>query len=509
MVNRTPARDGAGPPGRTVLVVNAEVRGRPGLCVRVGPEEILEVGAGLAPRRGETVLDAAGGAVIPGLHDHHVHLRGLVAARLSADLSAAADPAAFDRLLSAAASAVAPGQWLRATGWSEAAAGPLDRRRLDALTGSVPARVQHRSGAMWVLNSAALREVGAADSDADGIERDDLGAPTGRLLRLDGWLRGRLPPGPSLPADQIRAGLADVGLRCARLGLTGFTDATPDRDQADVAAFGKLSADRTFPQRLVLMAAPGLRPPPGGRVTLGPRKVILDDAALPEVAELAALASQTHRRGSAVAVHCVTAEQLVVAVAAFEQAGTAGDRIEHASVVPPGYAARLARLGLTVVTQPGFISARGDDYLREVPAPEQPWLYPCATLARAGVTVAAGTDAPFGPPDPWQCVVAAITRRAPSGHVVGRAERLSPARALRLFLTAPDDPGRLRAVRPGQPGDLCVLRTPLRSFLSRPAADGVRAGIAAAQIFEADPLAARGQPSVRDLRIEDMPSQPR
>jgi predicted amidohydrolase YtcJ len=155
-------------------------------------------------------------------------------------------------------------------------------------------------------------------------------------------------------------------------------------------------------------------------------------------------------------------------------------------VGPPGYAARLARLGLTVVTQPGFISLRGDDYLREVPPAEQAWLYPCATLARAGAAVAAGTDAPFGPPDPWRCVAAAVTRRTPSGRVLGRSERLSPARALRLFLTAPEDPGRLREVRPGQPGDLCVLRTPLRPFLSRPAADGVRAGIIGARIFAAE-----------------------
>jgi predicted amidohydrolase YtcJ len=477
----------------TVLVVNAEVGGRPGLGVRVSPEEILEVGAGLPPRRGETVLDAAGGAVIPGLHDHHVHLRGLLAARLSVDLSAA-DPAAFDRMVSAAAAAVGPGGWLRATGWSETSAGPLDRRRMDALTGAVPARVQHRSGAMWVLNSAALRQVGADGSDVGGIERDDRGVPTGRLLRLDGWLRDRLPSG--LPADWLGAGLADYGRQCARLGLTGFTDATPDRDQTDIDAFGQLSADGTFPQRLHLMAPPGLRPPSAGRVTLGPRKLILDDAALPEAAELAALARQTHSRGSALAVHCVTAEQLIVAVAAFEQAGAAGDRIEHASVVPPGYAARLARLGLAVVTQPGFISVRGDDYLREVPAPEQAWLYPCATLARAGTAVAAGTDAPFGPADPWRCVAAAVTRRTPSGRVLGRPERLSPARALRLFLTAPEDPGRLRGVRPGQPGDLCVLRTPLRPFLSRPAADGIRATVIGAQVLEAEPPSMIPSPSL-------------
>src|SRR5260370_22728518 len=106
-------------------------------------------------------------------------------------------------MVSAAAAAVGAGRWLRATGWSETSAGPLDRRRMDALTGAVPARVQHRSGAMWVLNSAALRQVGADGSDVDGIERDDRGVPTGRLLPLDCWPRH--PPPSRLPPDRLRA----------------------------------------------------------------------------------------------------------------------------------------------------------------------------------------------------------------------------------------------------------------------------------------------------------------
>jgi hypothetical protein len=79
-----------------------------------------------------------------------------------------------------------------------------------------------------------------------------------------------------------------------------------------------------------------------------------------------------------------------------------------------------------------------------------------------------------------------VARRTPAGRVLGPPERLSPARALRLFLTAPEDPGRLRQVQPGQPGDLCVLRTPLRPFLVRPATDGVRAAIIGAQVFDAE-----------------------
>jgi predicted amidohydrolase YtcJ len=481
------ARHGAAEPAAesTVLVQNAEVNGRPGRDVRVGSGEILNVGARLAPRRGETVLDAGGGAVIPGLHDHHLHLRAALAARQSVDLSGAASPAAFDQLVAEAARAAGAGRWLRATGWSEHTAGPLDRRRLDALAGRKPVRVQHRSGAMWVLNSAALQEVGADDARLDGVERDDRGTPTGRLLRLDEWLRARLPADPG--AGGLRAELGAYALERARAGVTGFTDATPGIGQAEVDEFGQLSADGIIPQRLVLMAPPGLREPPAAAVTLGPQKVILDDAAQPDVPQLGALISQAHRSGSAVAVHCVTAEQLIVTVAAMERAGTARDRIEHASVVPPGYPAALARLGLTVVTQPGFISDRGDDYLREVQAPEQAWLYPCASLIRAGVAVAGSTDAPFGPADPWRCIAAAAQRRTPAGQVLGRPERISAGRALRLFLGAADAPGRPRTVAPGQPPGLCVLRAPLRQVLASPAADCVRAAIIGGQVLEAGP----------------------
>jgi predicted amidohydrolase YtcJ len=51
-----------------------------GTATDVRVDELI-VGVGeLAPHKGEQVLDAAGGTVIPGLHDHHVHLRSAAAA---------------------------------------------------------------------------------------------------------------------------------------------------------------------------------------------------------------------------------------------------------------------------------------------------------------------------------------------------------------------------------------------------------------------------------------------
>lgn len=467
----------------TILIRNVAVLSQPGLDVRAGPETILEVGPSLPRRRGEEVIDGGGGEVIPGLHDHHVHLRAAVVARQSVDVSPAANPADFDNIVSAAASTSHHG-WLRFTGWNEHAAGPLDRHRLDALTGQVPVRVQHRSGAMWVLNSPALQQADVDRCHLPGVERDDDGVPTGRLLRIDDWLRGRLATLPEARASgSFTSELADFTAEAARSGVTGFTDATPGREQPDVTEFTRLSQAGVIPQRLMLMAPPGLGEPDCARVVLGPHKLMLDDGTLPSPSELASIVAAAHDSCSPVAVHCVTAEQLLVTIAALEEAGVAGDRIEHAGIVPPGCADTLARLGVAVVTNPGFIADRGDDYLREVPAAERDWLYPCASLISAGVAVAAGTDAPFGPRDPWRCIGTAATRSTPAGRVLGKAERLSALAGLRLFLADPCDVRKVRAVAPGQPSDLCLLGQPLRSALAQPTADTVRATIIGGRVI--------------------------
>ena len=95
-------------------------------------------------------------------------------------------------------------------------------------------------------------------------------------------------------------------------------------------------------------------------------------------------------------------------------------------MVPDEVLGDIARLGLTVVTQPRFVADRGDDYLAEVDADDRPYLWRCASLIAAGIGVGFGTDAPFGDADPWRAVDAAVHRRTPSGTVLGAAERLSP-----------------------------------------------------------------------------------
>ena len=79
----------------------------------------------------------------------------MAAAAASVDVSGASG-----RVGAAHAEAL-PGAAIRAVSYDEARDGPLDRWRLDALAPGRAVRVQHRSGALWVLSSVALEQVGA------------------------------------------------------------------------------------------------------------------------------------------------------------------------------------------------------------------------------------------------------------------------------------------------------------------------------------------------------------
>jgi predicted amidohydrolase YtcJ len=405
-------------------------------------DRIDEVAETLTPKSGEDVLDAAGGTVLPGLHDHHVHLYSAAAAATSIRVG---PPQVRERAALAAALAEAEtGEdgWIRAVGYHDSVAGPLDRNVLDAIIPTTPLRIQHRSGVLWILNSAGLAQVGLADH------------PDGRLRSTDSW------------ADALgrsETNLADLSQRLSGYGVTGITDATPDLAIADVVRFSDLHRHGELRQHVHC---------------LSPGKRILHDDDL-DLDQLAGWIAERHRDDHPVAVHCVTAAQLLVTIAALREAGCRpGDRIEHAAVVPPDCLSDVADLGVTVVTQPNFVVERGDQYLDEVPAADHDQLWRVASLLEAGVPVALSTDMPFGDGDPWAAMRAAVRRTTHSGAVLGGSECVPARTALTLFLGSAEHPARPRLVEPGEPGDLCVLSVTPQTALAE-----LEAGMVAATII--------------------------
>jgi len=448
-----------------MLIRGAELGGEGPLDVCIEADRITSIAPRLSPRPNEEVLEAHGGALLPGLHDHHIHLFALAAAEASLrcgppevrDLDAlgtvlrTALPTANDQAPSGQGSG-----WLRGVGYHESVAGDLDRTVLDQFLANRPLRIQHRSGAMWVLNSAGIDRLRLdADCDRPGVERDARGRATGRLFRLDDWLREQLDPAP------FRS-LAALSQRLASYGVTGLTDATVHNGPAELEAFQRAIECNELRQHLMVMGSSDLPEPHHPRLRRGPVKILLDERELPSFAEVREQIVETHRRGRAVAIHCVTRTELVFASEAFREAGaTSGDRIEHASVAPPDIVERLQTVPLTIVTQPHFIQERGDAYLRDVEPADRPWLYRCRGFLDAGIPLGAGTDAPFGHPDPWRVMRAAVERRTERGQSIGPDEALTPERALALFTSPPQAPGfRSRRLSVGQPADLCLLDQP-------------------------------------------------
>ncbi len=449
------------------------IGGRDGLDVRIEAGRIVALGRRLAATSDE--IDGAGGALIPGLADHHIHLPALAAEASSVRLADLSSAGQLRQRIADAAAAFPPGAWLRATGYHERIAGELALADLDTLAPRHPLRVQHQSGALWMLNSLALAALGEADLPS-AMERDRAGRLTGRLFRGDAWLRTRLAPQP--------LDLAAIGRRLASFGITAVTDASASNDADSAAILAAAHRDGALPQRLTLMSAGRLETPDDRVFTIGPVKVLLDDAALIDLDDFTSRIDRARSWRRAVAVHCVTAAELALTLAAFDAAGASpGDRIEHGGVIPAEAIGRLKALGLAVVTQPAFIAERGDRYLAEVEAAEQPDLYRCASLVGAGVPVALSSDAPYGSPDPWTAIAAASTRRTAAGATLGLGERIDAADALARYLGAALDPGGSpRRVEVGAPADLCLLAGPLREALAAPSSDCVRATLIAGDV---------------------------
>jgi predicted amidohydrolase YtcJ len=424
-----------------LLIQHAQLLDGAVVDVRAG-HRIVEVATRLTPGSGESVLDASGCTLIPGLHDHHVHVHSAAAALASVRVGPREVNDHNGLRVALATADVGDDGWIRAVGYHEAVAGMLDRALLDEVSPPVPVRVQHRSGILWTLNSAGLTRVGLA------------GHPDGRLRSADPSWSGAL--------QRRETGLADVGRRLAAYGVTGITDATPDLGITDMVKFAESCRRGELAQHVHCLA---------------PGKRILHDDGL-DLDELSAWIGARHDSGAVVAVHCVTAAQLVVTIAALRVAGPRpGDRIEHAAVVPEDCLGDLADLGVVVVTQPNFVTERGDQYLTDVPRDEHHQLWRVASLLAAGIPVAMSTDFPFGDSDPWATMRAAVSRTTSSGTVLGGPERVDASTALAMFLGTAEHPARPRSVTPGEPADLCMLAAGPGEVLRELDADMVAATI--------------------------------
>ena len=434
----------------TLVLRNVRPWGGAAVDIALADGRIAAMGGNLP--RGAAEIDGRGDVLLPGLHDHHLHILATAARRHSVDLTGLVDAAAVRQALIAGRRY---GGWVRAVGYDERAGGLPDAALLDRWLRDTPLRLQDRTGALWALNSPALALLGDAPLPP-GAERDLDGRPTGRFWREDQWLAVALP---SAVPD-----LAGLGHDLAALGLTGLTDAGANNGPAEAALLaGKL------PQRLVLMGGEALEP--GTGYALGPLKLLIDERDPPALDALAARLGWARRARRNVAAHCVTEAELALFIAALDKAGgaRAGDRIEHGGMIPAAFIPVIAEAGLTVVTNPAFIHDRGDRYRAALDARQWDELYRAGSLLAAGIALRAGSDAPYASIDPWLGMRTARDRLTRAGQPLGPDEAIAAAAALSLYAHG--------EIAVGAPADLILCAGTLADVLADLSAERVRATI--------------------------------
>ncbi|GAB3108603.1 amidohydrolase family protein [Aestuariicella hydrocarbonica] len=428
-----------------------------GLCdVRLANGLIAAKAAVLQPEHNDIIVEAQGNLLLPGLQDHHLHLFATASARASVQCG---PPEVNSEQELRGALQAAPGSgWLRGFGFHDSVYSPLNRDWLDSVCPDRPVRIQHRSGMMWVLNSVALEQLSLDANDAlpEGAERDSQERLSGRFYNLDAWLGEHL--------QRAWPSLTTLSAELASYGITGVTDTGVNNDRAVWSALQAANVRGEMLQRMLVMGSEALVEC-GTEQTewlqLGPLKLYLREVDLPDLDLFSQRILSAHQQGRAVAVHCVTRVEMFFVLEAFTQAGVRpGDRIEHASIADDHVLERMSQLGLIAVTQPHFIAERGDQYCTDVDPDDLPWLYRAQSFLQQGVVLAAGSDAPYGSPDPWAAMRAAIQRTTRGGRVMGVEEQLTPHQALGLFGgTATQPGGGMRRLVAGQAADLCLLDT--------------------------------------------------
>src|SRR3954468_11886742 len=169
-------------------------------------------------------VDLAGGCVVPGLVDAHVHFPSWALARRELRLFGCPSLGEALDLVRRAAGGVPPGGWLRGRGWrDELWSEKPTRQALDAVAPGVRIALRAHDGhSLWV-SSAGLEAAGGDLAVPGGVvETDDRGEPTGILREESAW-RFFDTHAAASPAEALHAMRAALPVAAAA-GVTGVHD---------------------------------------------------------------------------------------------------------------------------------------------------------------------------------------------------------------------------------------------------------------------------------------------
>jgi predicted amidohydrolase YtcJ len=509
-----------------------DAKGTVAEAVAIRGEKLVYVGndegakAHIGPKT--EVYRAAGRTVIPGINETHVHAVGVAqgeAVQPFQQLGSIAEIQAWAREEARTAPAE---QWIRLP---RVDITRIRERRMPTrveFDAAVPDRPtiyiwQYANRQVQVLNSAALKAAGIDHStpqpEKGRIVKDQAGDPTGVIEDVPG-LTAKFLPRQTPTKEQVQSELEKVIRAYHRLGITSITERGSNvegwKTYKDLHSQGRLTARVTLTIRVgsdgtvegterFIRGLPFRFGEGNDWVKVGPLKIGVDGGVLygtawmrepygPQALPLYGLTDPAHRGllqmdaekvknvirtghrlGWQMCSH-VTGDAGVDIVLDAVEAAHADSPIDgrrytliHAYFPNPQTAARAARLGVAVDTQPAWFYKDGDALLDAFGQERLEPFIGVATWQAAGVKVALNSDHMQGidpdrslnPFNPFLALYTAVTRKTESGQTIGAGERVSRLAALRMMTADAAwlhfDESRKGTLEVGKLGDLAVL----------------------------------------------------
>jgi hypothetical protein len=432
------------------------------------------------------IVDLQGAAVLPGLHDMHVHPLGAGLMQLQCLFPQGSTQRQILAAIGSCAEQRADGEWIVGGQWDAASFGsePMDRRLLDGVAPNNPVALTDISyHSLWVSSRALeIAGVTAAMPNPPGgiIERNAAGELTGVLRESAGGLVRRAIP-PNTHEQLVEALRWSLELMLSH-GITSFTDAGVD--DGALQAYAALADQGILRQRVKACmmwfgGRPGATPDHVAQRNLYARerlsptciKLALDGvptdgrtAAMVEPYEhtegldgdrakgmlmvpaqtLNTLVSELDALGFTVKMHAAGDGAVRAGLDAIEAArkenGFSGQlhEVAHNSFVQMSDIRRARSIAATFEMSPyiWYPNPINPDVAKAVGAQRMQRWIPLKDAIDAGALVVPGSDWSVVPSvNPWIAIETLVTRQQPGGggETLGAGERITLEQAIDLF----------------------------------------------------------------------------
>jgi predicted amidohydrolase YtcJ len=454
---------------------------------------------------GYETVEYAGGFVVPGFRDAHIHAIPYASLLSGCSLKAASSIADLRERLRHYADSLPPDTPVVAFRLDDET---LEERRLptrtdlDQAVAGRPVVIYRYCGHIAVANTVALATSGidASTPDPHGgvIDRDQMGQPTGviretAMALMKGALSRGAPTAPSAVIDGLnrRAGLGltsigamigygerpsetlasesellrsiagDLPLRVHALSIAAAPESLTESAKTLGGAGERLRwlgvkrfSDGSLGGHTAAMCSPFADEDTTGtfRLTDGNIEVSRHSLSL----------------GGMVAIHAIGDRAIGEVLDVFDRliadgASPADLRMEHVSVAGPALVDRFAQSGAIAVVQPAFLASEQSWLGKRLGAERLAWAYPFASMLGAGITLAGSSDSTVEPPNPLWGMAAAMDR-----HGIAPEQRLTGLQALEMFTsggaTAVREPTPLAV---GSPADIAIVDIDLSTASSQ------------------------------------------